>query len=266
MTSKTPSSSSAAALLQSATDTGVLSAATAQIIQVPDLGQRVQEALGMPAGQYANSEVVLVAIMVDDSGSIRMSGQSQTMRDGHNLVLTALKGAKSSGNVLIHTRYLNGQILYPYGPLDAAVEMTSQNYSADKGTPLYDETVVFLSAAAAKYQEFTNQGIDARCVSLILTDGADEHSRVHTAADCHRLITDLLKTEHHIIAAVGIDNGSTDFRRVFQEMGIPDEWILTPGNSEKEIRAAFRTFSQSAVRASQGAQSFSKTAGGGFAG
>jgi len=266
MPSKTPSYSAAAALLQSAADTGVLSAATAQIIQVPDLGQRVQEALGMPAGQYENSEVTLVAMMIDDSGSIRFSGQAQTMRDGHNLALTALGGAKSRNNILVHWRFLNGKVLYPYGPLDTAVKMTPQNYDPALGTPLYDETVVFLSAVAAKYQEFTDQGIDARAVSLIMTDGADEHSHLHTAADCQRLIHDLLKTEHHIIAAMGINNGSTDFQRVFEEMGIPKEWILTPDNTEKELRAAFRTFSQSAVRASQGAQSFSQAAGGGFTG
>lgn len=265
MTSKTPSSS-AAALLQGAADAGVLSAATAQIIQVPDLGQRVQEALGMPAGQYVNSEVTLVAGMIDDSGSIRMSGQSQTMRDGHNLVLTALRGAKSRNNILIHGRLLNGTIIYPYGPLDSAIELNAQNYNPTLGTPLYDETIIFLSAIAAKYQEFTSQGIVARSIALIMTDGADEHSRHHTAADCKQLITDLLKTENHIIAAMGINNGTTNFRQVFQEMGIPDEWILTPDDNEKGIRAAFRTFSQSAVRASQGAQSFSQTAGGGFAG
>ena len=37
-------------------------------------------------------------------------------------------------------------------------------------------------------------------------------------------------------------------------MGIPDRWILTPGNSASEIRRAFAVFSQSAVRASQGVQ------------
>jgi len=47
-------------------------------------------------------------------------------------------------------------------------------------------------------------------------------------------------------------------------MGIRDEWILTPGNSEAEIRKAFRVFSQSAVRASQGAGSFSQSGLGGF--
>jgi hypothetical protein len=39
---------------------------------------------------------------------------------------------------------------------------------------------------------------------------------------------------------------------VFAAMGIPDRWILTPGNSATEIRRAFQVFSQSAVRATQG--------------
>jgi hypothetical protein len=70
--------------------------------------------------------------------------------------------------------------------------------------------------------------------------------------------------ENHIIAAMGIDDGRTDFRQVFQDMGIRDEWILTPGNSQKDIRNAFQVFSQSAVRASQSAGSFSQTSLGGF--
>ncbi len=80
------------------------------------------------------------------------------------------------------------------------------------------------------------------------------------------MVDSLLKTENHIVAAMGIDDGSTDFRKVFSDMGIPDEWILTPGNTESEIRKAFQLFSQSAVRASQNAASFSQTAMGGFGG
>ena len=70
--------------------------------------------------------------------------------------------------------------------------------------------------------------------------------------------------EDHIIAAMGIDDGRTDFRKVFREMGIPDQWILTPGNTPAEIRKAFRVFSSSAVRASQSGASFSQMAAGGF--
>ncbi len=60
------------------------------------------------------------------------------------------------------------------------------------------------------------------------------------------------------------DGGHTDFHKVFKQMGIRDEWILTPGNNQTEIRRAFQVFSQSAVRASQGAASFSQSSLGGF--
>jgi len=64
---------------------------------------------------------------------------------------------------------------------------------------------------------------------------------------------------------MGFDDGAgTDFKQVFKEMGLRDEWILTPKTTPSEIRKAFQLFSQSAVRASQNAASFSKTALGGF--
>ena len=63
---------------------------------------------------------------------------------------------------------------------------------------------------------------------------------------------------------MGIDDGGTDFHQVFRDMGIREQWILTPGNSQKEIRNAFQVFSQSAVRASQSAGGFSQASLGGF--
>jgi hypothetical protein len=68
------------------------------------------------------------------------------------------------------------------------------------------------------------------------------------------IVQDMLAQENHIVAAMGIDDGTTDFKKVFRAMGIPDRWILTPGNSASEIRRAFQVFSQSAVRAAAGAQ------------
>jgi hypothetical protein len=59
--------------------------------------------------------------MPDDSGSIRAAGNEQTVRDGHNLVLDALARSKQRDAILAHTRYLNGQILFPYRPIDQAV-------------------------------------------------------------------------------------------------------------------------------------------------
>jgi len=142
--------------------------------------------------------------------------------------------------------------------------MDAGNYQPNEGTPLYDQTVVLLGTVLAKSQEFADNGVPVRTVTLIITDGADEHSARANAKTVASIVKDMLMAENHIIAAMGIDNGSTNFQDVFREMGIRDEWVITPKNSKNDIRKAFQVFSQSAVRASQGAASFSKTALGGF--
>jgi len=251
-------------LFEEAQDEGLLSPDSAQVLTVHDIGAQIQAGLGVNVDDVQASEVVLVTLMPDDSGSIRFAGNAQAVRDGHNRVLAALKDSKQADDILIHTRYLNGGVLYPYCSLDQALEMDSSNYDPNLGTPLYDQAVVMLGTVLAKTKEFSDNGVPVRTVSLVLTDGSDQHSNRHRPADVATIINDMLMSENHIIAAMGIEDGSTNFQDVFRQMGLRDEWIMTPGNDDSEIRRAFQVFSQSAVRASQGAVSFSKTAMGGF--
>lgn len=280
-------------LFQNAVEEGALSQAAANVLTVADLGAQIQAALGVNVDDVKSSEVVLVTIMPDDSGSINYSGNAQIVRDGHNLVLDALKASKQKENILIHNRYLNGNVLYPYCALEQAIRMDNVNYNPGLGTPLYDNAILLLATVLVKAQEFAENGVPVRTITLIITDGADEHSRKADASDATKVVQDMLRTENHIIAAMGIDDAPkkcarcnydfagifcaqcpqcsetirrTDFRNVFQKMGIRDEWVLTPGNNQSEIRATFQVFSQSAVRASQNAASFSKTALAGFGG
>jgi hypothetical protein len=251
-------------LFQSAHEGGLLSTASLQALDVTDIGAQIQAGLGIDVDEVMASEVVLVTIMPDDSGSIRFSGNAQAVRGGHNSVLDALLTSNQQDNILIHNRYLNGQVLYPYCPLSQAVRMTPQNYEPNLGTPLYDQTLVLLGTVLAKAQEFADNGVPVRTVTLMITDGADAGSVRADAKRVASVVNDMLRTETHIIAAMGIDDGTTDFRQVFREMGIRDEWILTPGNSDSEIRKAFQVFSQSAVRVSQSAASLHSTSLGGF--
>jgi hypothetical protein len=250
-------------LLESAHKEGVLSPSSLQVLTAVDLGAQIQAGLGIAVDDVESSEVILLTVMPDDSGSIRQAGNEAAVRDGHNLVLEALASSKQRDGILAHTRYLNGQVLFPFRPIEQAVKMTPQNFDANQGTPLYDQSVVLLGSVVAKTQELTQNGVAARSITLLITDGADQHSRRATARDVAALVRDMTRTESHIVAAMGISDGATDFHRVFSEMGIEDRWILTPGNSASEIKAAFRVFSQSAVRASQAA-SFSRAALGGF--
>ncbi|OGJ56245.1 hypothetical protein A2635_03385 [Candidatus Peribacteria bacterium RIFCSPHIGHO2_01_FULL_51_9] len=251
-------------LLQNAAGEGNVSASTLQAIQVVDLGAQIQQGLGISVDDVMASETVLVTLMPDDSGSIEAAGNAQLVRDGHNLVLESLTGSKKKDGVLVHTRYLNGRVLFPYCPLDQAVRMDGRNYRPSLGTPLYDQSVVVLSTVLVKAQEFLDGGVPCRTVTFFITDGRDEHSQSQTPRTVKALVDDMLRTENHIIGGMFIDDGVTNGRKIFRDMGIRDQWILTPKNTSSEIRRAFNVVSQSAVRASQGAQSFSQTAAGGF--
>lgn len=251
-------------LFQSAHEDGLLSTTSLQALDVNDLGAQIQAGLGIEVDDFTASEVVLVTIMPDDSGSIRFGSNAQAVRGGHNCILDALSQSCQKDNILIHNRYLNGHVLYPYCPLEQAIRMTCQNYNPHLGTPLYEQTVVLLGTVLAKAQDFSDNGVPVRTITLIITDGADEGSRRSGARDVAAIVSDMLRAENHIVAAMGIDDGYTDFRQVFKEMGIRDEWVLTPGNSDSEIRKAFQVFSQSAVRVSQSAGSFNQGSFGGF--
>ncbi|NVB80471.1 MAG: hypothetical protein HOV81_18910 [Kofleriaceae bacterium] len=241
-------------LLAEAHGTGALSAKSLATLDVVDVGAQIQAGLGVTIDDVTASEVVLLTMMPDDSQSIAAANNTAAVREGHNFVLDALGRSKQSGEVLAHTRYLNGDVLFPYTALQHAIQMTPANYNPCHGTPLFDQSVVLLGTVVAKAQELAQAGIAVRTVTLIITDGGDYGSTRCRPADVAALVADMLAQENHIVAAMGIDDGSTDFRQVFKAMGIPDRWILTPGNSASEIRRAFQVFSQSAVRATAGAQ------------
>jgi hypothetical protein len=193
-------------LFQTAHEEGVLSGQSLSVLTgAADLGPKIQAALGVPVDEVQASEVVLITMLTDDSGSIRYANNEQAVRDGHNLVLDALAGSKQKDSLLVHTVYLNGLILFPYVTLDQAVKMDTSNYQGIGGTPLYDQTVVLLGTVMAKVQDFADNGVPVRTVTLIVTDGNDEHSVHFRAKDVAPLVADMLMAEDHIIAAMGID-------------------------------------------------------------
>lgn len=253
------------ALFQTAHDDGTLSDAGLKALSIPDLGSQIQAGLGISVDDVAASEVILVTMLIDDSGSIRFAGNSEFVRDGHNGALQALEGSKQRDGILAHTRFLNSATVFPFTPLPSAARLDTTNYNATGSTPLHKESVVALGTVLAKAKQFEDNGVAVRTVTLIVTDGADNASGRTTAKHVRAIVTDMLKAETHIVAGMGVDDGcGTDFRQVFADMGIPDTWILTPKNTPSDIRRAFALFSQSAVRASQTSAAFSQTAAGGF--
>ena len=101
-------------LFQSAHEEGDLSAQSLRLLNVVDVGQQIQAGIGISALDIQASEVILVAVMPDDSASILHAGNAQVVRDGHNLVKGSLMGSKQRNSVMFTTRYLNGLVLNPW--------------------------------------------------------------------------------------------------------------------------------------------------------
>ena len=263
-------------LLQQAHDEGDLSGAAMQALQVPDIGAQIQAGLGIDPDLFQASEAVLVSLLCDDSFSMlhrgpdpstgQEIGNDELLIEGYNMILGALGESKQKSQVLLHTRYLNGEILTPFSPLDGAATMTPANYQANGGTPLYDQMVLLLGTVMAKATSFAEKGIPCRTITCIITDGRDEHSQDSEAGDVKAIVDDMLQQETHIVAAMGIEDGRGNFQAVFQSMGLRDQWILTPQNSPGEIRKAMAVFSRSTTQAaSQGGGAFTRQQAGGFA-
>lgn len=253
-------------LFQTAKADGVLSQAALTAINVNDIGADINAALGVSVDDIAAGEVTLVTMLLDDSSSIPQAGNTQAVRDGHNLIVDSLSKTKArqKDGILASASLLNRGLLYAYNVIEKVPRLDDQNYRPSGSTPLYDQAIVTLATVLAKTQEFLDNGVPCRGVTAIVTDGADYGSR-KAARDVKKVVDDMLKSESQIIAGVGIDDGSTDFRAVFGEMGILPQWVLTPLNSPSEIRRAFNMLSQSAQRVSQAAgASFSQAAVGGF--
>lgn len=249
-------------LLQSASADGSLSPESLQALTVTDVGAQIQAGLGVKIDDVPASEVVLVTMLVDDSGSL--DPNAELAREGHNLVLDALLETKQQDKILVHTRYLNGKILFPFRLLEDAQRMDKKNYHPAGGTPLYDQTFVTLGTIFAKTQECLDSGIAVRTITLIITDGGDNASPLQNPQTVANLVRDMLKTELHLITGLGISDGVTDFEAVFRGMGIPDQSILTVTNSQSEIRKVFNLVSRSIAGASQSAGAFKKAQAGGF--
>lgn len=259
-------------LIDSTQRAGALSDASVQALRKVRPGKL---SLGSGADQYKGDNVLLVATLIDDSGSLNVAverrsetrkpvshpvphndpkSNAEAVRIGHNAVTQALNESSNSSAVWFHTRYLNGYELNPWNPLADAKRLDHNNYQPQGDTPLYDETVAILGSIIAKSQEFRNNWVGVRTATLLVTDGQDAGSKLQTANSVRNIVTDMYNTGIHIIAAMGIDDGTTDFRKVFIQMGIHENLILTPGSTPEEIRKAFGSFGKMASSATNPGQ------------
>lgn len=251
-------------LLNDAQDWGFIGEQSLVSLSVNDIGNDIAAGMNVSMDNVGTSEVTLVSMLIDDSGSIYSGGNVQNVINGHNLVLETLRGSNQKDGILVHTRYINGTILYPYISVDEAIEMNSSNYDANGGTPLYDQYNILLGTVIAQTQQFLDSGIQCRSINVVITDGEDVHSTNIQRASDLTIIRDMIQTENHIVAGIGFANSYVDFEDIFRKMGIPEQWILGASDDKQSLMDKFRLFAESASTVSQSSQVFNNSLTGGF--
>lgn len=240
-------------LFNQATDEGLLGAES-QTILIQNLNESViAGAAGKRAEEVDATEVTLVTVVIDDSGSITAKLLVDAVREGQNALVRALGGSKQQDSILIAQWKLGSvaELIHSYVPVNESVLLDASNYNPSSGTALYDVWMDALASNVAYAQTLAATGTQVRSVALVITDGRDESSRKYRARDCAVLASDLLSSESFHLAFIGVGEQRM-FNTVAEEMGFARNSILTASATESEIRKAINFASQSIIRASQG--------------
>lgn len=248
-------------ILKGAKEDGLVTAAGMNAFKIVDLGDEISDNLGISPDLVDASEVFAFFGVIDDSGSIRFGGNTDVVKSGYNGILDALTKSKSRDDIIVGATLLNGGVYHPVCALKDAKRLDN-HFNPNGGTPLYDRVIQTCENVVLKCKEFQDTGASFKGVIVIVTDGNDEGSRAG-AQHVKAALEPLLAKEIVSVVALGISDGSTDFRKVFQSMGIPDNLILTVSDDPSSIRKAFGVVSRATAAASQGA-SLSQTGLGGF--
>lgn len=228
---------------------GVLSGASKDLLCINLDDNVLAGCAGVDLDDIEATEVTLVSLLIDDSGS--MGGFEKAVIDGHKELLDALKGSKQKESFLVGMWALNRGVPYhSYVKVDDAEKLDGRNYRPSGGTPLVDCWMEMLAANVAYAQQLRASGTAVRSIAVVITDSEDNMSRKFRVADAKMLAEDLLKSEQFILAMVGTGVEST-FRDMARQMGVPDGSVLVAGKTASEIRKVFRLVSQSVIRASQ---------------
>ncbi len=240
-------------LLAGAVADGVISPASSQVM-TGHMGKVViAGAAGRALEDITASDVTLVTVLIDASGSIADRGVEQAVRDGQNHLVDAFAKSKQKEALLLAlwTFDHSMDVLHSYVPVDDAVRLDAKNYRGKGGTALYDTYCDALAANVAYAQRLRDGGTPCKSVVVVITDGEDTGSR-RKAGDCARLSKELLASEMFILAFVGVGDDA-NFTQVAAAMGIPAGCILVQKDATPSaLRRVFTLVSQSAIRASQG--------------
>jgi len=248
-----------------------------EALQIVGIGNLINAGNGISADDVNATEVCLVALVIDDSGSMSRVNGDRTKNpkglsnwelaiEGHNSIIKDLKRMAQRDGILFHSSLLNRGVVSQWVQIDNATELDARSHSMGGHTPLRSTAVSVLGFnVREKYKEFDDAAANVRTITAFVTDGGNTDS-VSTDA-IKRIVEPMILEETHIIIGIGIHDGYTDFHQEFKNWGLQDQWIKTVDDDPKEIMKVFQMVSRVSQKVSQSsAANVASQFAGGFGG
>jgi len=257
-------------LLNMAGNNGTVSQEVLNLMTSMDIGAQINNGLGITPDNVASSDAILIAMILDNSGSIRAADAEQAVCDGQNIYVDAFSGSKAEPGIMMATWLVNEKDpVQPFVQMSQVIRLENGvNYRAIGGTPLYERICVVLSTMLLKMKsEFFDAGISCKGYLLVVSDGQDEHSdlKKFNPKAIKKLLGEL--GEDFMMQFMGINGKgsySINFEDIALEMGVQKQNIITTTTNPHDIRQGFGMGSKSAKAASK-ATNLNTVVAGGFA-
>jgi hypothetical protein len=205
--------------------------------------------------------LLLISLLLDDSGSIKDYGNEAAVRRGVNHDLNLWKSPEA-GHILVGAHTLNSGELFSYCDPHQAPEITVRNYQGNGGTPFFREGKALLNRVKQTRDELSHH-FDVYCMSFLFSDGENTTANNHTADQFREEAEPMIASDRHIIGAFGVQ-GAVDFDRIYRSMGIPQQWIKILGRDSASIETGLREAGSTGTVSSLGPDHFTRTSTTGF--
>ncbi|MEI7554694.1 VWA domain-containing protein [Candidatus Chlorohelix sp.] len=198
---------------------------------------------GVGLDQIDSDDVTLVAVVLDESGS--MSPYRQSVIEGFNQMLEALRESRMPESILLSTWAFsaNPRLLFSYTPVTGLNGISEADFNPDSNTALYDTLLHVMTGMVAYGQMLRDNGVRTRGIIVVFSDGEDNTSKA-TNQQVLTVSNALVAQESYTLAYVGF--GNLDLNQIAQEVGFPA--VLTVQASASEIRRIFHQVSASIIR------------------
>lgn len=198
-------------------------------------------AVNLDVDEVEASTVLLTTFMIDKSGS--MDDHEDDMRECLCSYKEAIAESKQSDEMLL-SKVLFSHEIKTFGFVKP--EDFDTSYQAGGGTKLYDAIIDHRKRLLAYMDELRENGTNVRAITIILSDGKDEHSSNHIS-DARKAIEDLTSKE---VMVAFIAFGQNAFG-IAEKLGINPKSTVEVTKDKHKLREVIQIASKNSIACSQ---------------